>query len=88
MPKLYQLLSNAIEADDASRSGLEGNTGPGSTTESIRAVLHEAPWLWVGDGFVPADQVRLSFRLIFFSLQGVGCGLPDLFGVTCLACWM
>ncbi|CAN0159855.1 unnamed protein product, partial [Hapterophycus canaliculatus] len=43
VPRLYQLLSNAVEADDA----------------RVQAVLCGKPWLWVGDGFVPADQVML-----------------------------
>lgn len=66
VPRLYQLLSNAVEADDArarsqesggSGSGSGGNPGKGVATEGIRAVLHGKPWLWVGDAFVPADQV-------------------------------
>ncbi|CAN0259506.1 unnamed protein product, partial [Ectocarpus sp. 4 AP-2014] len=29
-------------------------------TERVRAVLHGKPWLWVGDAFVPADQVAFT----------------------------
>lgn len=65
VPRLYQLLSNAVEADDARARSQEmsgGNGSPGAgvavATEGIRAVLHGKPWLWVGDAFVPADQVR------------------------------
>lgn len=68
VPRLYQLLSNAVEADDArarshsqeSYGGGNGSPGAGVTvsTEGIRAVLHGKSWLWVGDAFVPADQVR------------------------------
>lgn len=74
VPRLYQLLSNAVEADDARKrsqemSGGDGSGNPGTrtgmvtgvATEGIRAVLHGKPWLWVGDAFVPADQVRSWF---------------------------
>ncbi|CAN0436052.1 unnamed protein product [Scytosiphon promiscuus] len=61
VPRLYQLLSNAVEADDArarsQRESADGNPGTGVVTEGIRAALYGKPWLWVGDGFVPADQV-------------------------------
>lgn len=63
VPRLYQLLSNSVEADDAGARSQEvgGGTpaaGTGVLTEKIRAELHGKPWLWVGDAFVPADQVR------------------------------
>lgn len=67
VPRLYQLLSNAVEADDegARAHSQESGGNPGTrtagmavATERIRAVLHGNPWLWVGDAFVPADQVR------------------------------
>lgn len=58
VPRLYQLLSNAVEAEEAQGPGAEGEASRGVVTEGIRAVLHEVPWLWVGDAFVPADQVR------------------------------
>ena len=70
VPRLYQLLSNAVEADDARKQsqemsssypGAEMMAGTGVASEGIRAVLHGKPWLWVGDAFVPADQARLSF---------------------------
>ncbi|CAM9133150.1 unnamed protein product, partial [Laminaria digitata] len=88
VPKLYQLLSNAVDADDARRSGVDGNTGPGRETESIRAVLHEAPWLWVGDGFVPADQARLSFFWTFVAFMSPANAAPYLYAVPPdLACF-
>lgn len=63
VPRLYQILSNAVEADEArtrSQKGGGGGNNPGAgmvVTERVRAVLHGKPWLWVGDAFVPADQV-------------------------------
>lgn len=65
VPRLYQLLSNAVEGDGAAEAGQWRGGGDASTgvtvntiSDRIRAVLHSAPWLWVGDAFVPADQVR------------------------------
>lgn len=58
VPRLYQLLSNAIEAEDAQGQGTEGGAGRKMITDGVRVVLHEASWLWVGDAFVPADQAR------------------------------
>lgn len=69
VPRLYQLLSNTVEADEAGARPQGGGGGDGAPipatatgviTEGIRAVLNGKPWLWVGDAFVPADQVRLS----------------------------
>lgn len=61
VPRLYQLLSNTVEAEDTSARSQEGGdttgAGAGVMTEGIRGVLHGKPWLWVGDAFVPADQV-------------------------------
>ncbi|CAN0549229.1 unnamed protein product, partial [Ectocarpus sp. 12 AP-2014] len=64
VPRLYQILSNAVEADEARSRSPEGSGGgnnPGvMVTERVRAVLHGKPWLWVGDAFVPADQVAFT----------------------------
>lgn len=59
VPRLYQLLSNAVEAHDARQQ--KGDVTTNSTSlarmEGVREVLNDASWLWVGDAFVPADQV-------------------------------
>lgn len=64
VPQLYQLLSNAVEADDARETGAESKDSDHrmALTEGVRAVLHELPWLWVGDAFVPADQASVVSR--------------------------
>lgn len=68
VPQLYQLLSNAVEADDAREPGTENKeSSRGALTEDVRAVLHEVPWLWVGDAFVPADQASYRGRVRVYS---------------------
>lgn len=68
VPQLYQLLSNAVEAEDARELGAEGKESDRSAvTEDIRAALHEVPWLWVGDAFVPADQASYQGRVCLYS---------------------
>lgn len=67
VPRLYQILSNAVEADEARSRSQEGGGGGGNNpgvvvTERVRAVLHGKPWLWVGDAFVPADQVMKKYK--------------------------
>lgn len=61
VPRLYQLLSNAVE-EDGTGGGRHGAVGEGgnvaAVAEAIRTVLHGKPWLWVGDAFVPTDQVK------------------------------
>lgn len=61
VPRLYQLLSNTVEGE--SERGQAYGPGDAPTkydvvVEAIRGVLHGAPWLWVGDAFVTADQAR------------------------------
>lgn len=61
VPKLYQLLSKAFEADDGEELAT-GSCGSdrGAVAEDVRAVLHKVPWLWVGDSFVPAAQASVE----------------------------
>lgn len=83
VPRLYQLLSNAVEADDArARSQESGGTPPGTgVMEGIRAVLHGKPWLWVGDAFVPADQVRQTAVFLFLRVRDAIVPVKGIFKV-------
>lgn len=60
VPRLYQLLSNAVEghSEGERRGGDDAAAKHRATIEGIQGVLHGKPWLWVGDAFVPADQAR------------------------------
>lgn len=61
VPKLYQLLSKAFEADDAGEPATGScESDRRAVAEAVRAVLHEVPWLWVGDSFVPAAQASVE----------------------------
>jgi hypothetical protein len=50
VPRLYQLLNERVG------SGMRG-IGVLGQDELIKEILSAQPWLWVGDGFVAADQV-------------------------------
>lgn len=61
VPRLYQLLSNAVETNAEGERGQDNEflaAARQGRIESIKEVLHGTPWLWVGDAFVPADQAR------------------------------
>lgn len=78
VPRLYQLLSNAVEADDARGLERENEATRPVVTQALRSVLHGASWLWVGDAFVPADQVRL----LLLCISKINC---NLYRWRCLA---
>lgn len=72
VPRLYQLLSNAVEAHDARQQRGDATTNSTSLArmDGVREVLNDASWLWVGDAFVPADQVTSFEKLEFVYVRG------------------